>query len=68
MGVSTPEAPDRDMSSGEVADYLRVSQATVGRIPADRLSFTITPGGHRRYRREDVERYAEEWLGRRSVH
>lgn len=55
---------NRDLSSGEAARYLRVSRDTVTRIPRDRLNYEMTPGGQRRYRREDVERYAEEYLGR----
>ena len=52
-----------EMTSAQVAKALGVSTSTVLRIDQDRLPHWITPGGHRRYRREDVARYAAS-LGR----
>lgn len=49
-----------DLTSGGVAAILRVHASTVTRIPRERLPFDLTPGGHRRYRREDVDRYVTE--------
>ena len=67
MSVMTREAK-ADLKSKEVADLLGLSQDTVSRIPKAVLDYWQTPGGgvlrHRRYRREDVERYAREVLGR----
>lgn len=59
----TSANPD-SLSTAEVAKLLDIHQATVLRIPRERLSYSSTPGGWRRYRREDVEQYAEEYLGR----
>ena len=47
-----------------VAGLLGISQATVMRIPREHLDYWTTPGGHRRYRREDVDRYALNHQGR----
>lgn len=63
--MTTTRDKDDGLLTGEVAALLGVSQATVSRIPKDRLDYWSTPGGWRRYRREDVERYAVEHLGRR---
>lgn len=52
-----------EMTSAQVAKALGVSTSTVLRIDQDRLPHWITPGGHRRYRREDVASYAKS-LGR----
>lgn len=54
--------PKVGLTSGQVARMLDVSQATVSRIPKDRLDYWTTPGGHRRYRRGDVVSYARQWL------
>ncbi len=56
--------PNRDLSSSEAADILRLSKHTVirmyraGKIPAWR-----TPGGHLRFRQKDVETYARQLHG-----
>ncbi len=57
--------PDkRYLTPGEVAEALLVSPATVrqwaasGRLPAE-----LTPGGHRRFLREEVEAFAERRRG-----
>jgi excisionase family DNA binding protein len=62
--MSGDQAHEVDLLSAQVARLLGVSQATVTRIPKDRLDYWTTPGGHRRYRRRDVEAYARNWLGR----
>ena len=54
----------KDLSSGDVARLTKLSQATVLRIPPEKLPYWTTPLGHRRYRLEDVQRYAHEALGR----
>jgi hypothetical protein len=51
------------LSGPEVAERLSVHLTTVHRIPAEQLPYEATPGGlhragRRRYRPEDVERYA----------
>lgn len=55
--MDTRAAAGDDLTSGDVAEILRVHATTVTRIPPDRLPFTLTPGGHRRYLRADVDRY-----------
>jgi DNA-directed RNA polymerase specialized sigma54-like protein len=52
-----------EMTSAQVAKAIGLSTSTVLRIDQDRLPHSITPGGHRRYRRQDVVRYAAS-LGR----
>lgn len=43
------------MTAGEVADIFRVNPKTIGRwAKAGRLGYIQTPGGHKRYRREEV--------------
>lgn len=50
------------LTPNEVARWMMVSPITVrgwaarGLLPAE-----VTPGGHRRFRREDVERFARQW-------
>lgn len=49
------------MTSGEVAKLFRVVPMTVLRwVKAGRLTEARTPGGHRRFHREEVERLARE--------
>ncbi len=52
-----------EMTSAQVAKAIGLSTSTVLRIDQARLPHSITPGGHRRYRRQDVVRYAAS-LGR----
>ena len=48
--------PERLMTPGEVAALFRVLVSTVARWATEgRVRAIVTPGGHRRYRREDVE-------------
>lgn len=51
------------LSPGEVAARFGVHVATVARWSNDgRLRAIVTPGGHRRYRREDIEEIlGEPW-------
>ena len=52
---------DKDVWAHEVARVLRMSPMTVIRWAAHGwLSNSITLGGHRRFRREDVEAVAEK--------
>ncbi len=51
------------MTSAQAARALGMSTSTVLRIPATDLPHWVTPGGHRRYRREHVASYAKR-LGR----
>ena len=66
--MTRDDAKDARLTSGDVSNLIGLSQDTVSRIPKDQLDYWLTPGGalrrHRRYRREDVERYAREVLGR----
>lgn len=48
------------MTAREAAKYLRISLATLGRIEkGDALKPYRTPGGHRRYSLEMLNRYLE---------
>ena len=63
------QARGDELPSEAVAALLGVSKRTVQRIPRETLPYVTTPGGgirkgHRKYRRDDVERYAREHLGR----
>jgi hypothetical protein len=66
--VTSDEAREARLSTGDVADLLGIDRRTVLRIPKDQLDYWLTPGGglrqHRRYRRVDVSHYAREHLGR----
>jgi excisionase family DNA binding protein len=61
--MTADEARTADLEVEDVARLLRLSASTVRRIPDTQLDFWRTPGRHRRYRREDVERYARDVLG-----
>ncbi|WP_281196840.1 BldC family transcriptional regulator [Microtetraspora niveoalba] len=51
-------AADDLMTPGEVAVLFRVDPKTVGRwAAAGLIPFIRTPGGHRRYRRTDVDAF-----------
>lgn len=53
---ATPTGPAALLSPGEVAALFGVHVATVARWSNEgRLPALLTPGGHRRYRRADVE-------------
>ena len=46
----------------EVANWMMVSPITVrGWAQRNLLQAEVTPGGHRRFRREEVERFARQW-------
>ncbi len=46
----------------EVAEWMLVSPVTVrGWAQKGLLQAEVTPGGHRRFRREEVERFARQW-------
>lgn len=47
---------DEPLKAQAAADRLGVSTATLKRYPRTVLPYWTTPGGHRRYRREDVEK------------
>ncbi|GAA4626727.1 hypothetical protein GCM10023196_036140 [Actinoallomurus vinaceus] len=54
--MTAQTSPEDLLKPGEVAAYLRVDPKTVSRWAASgRLPSVRTPGGHRRYRRADVE-------------
>lgn len=56
MGDTEGTEQDRLMTPGEVAALFRVHVSTVARWATEgRLGAIVTPGGHRRYRRSDVE-------------
>lgn len=48
--------PEQFMTPGEVARLLKVDAKTVGRwAEAGKIAFIRTPGGHRRFRKADVD-------------
>src|SRR5919206_3528691 len=60
-GQRRPAGPDSDwLTLGQAAKFLGVAQSTIrkwsdlGRVPA-----FYTPGGHRRYRRSDLEAFID---------
>ncbi len=57
----TTAGEERDyLSPGEAAHFLRISPKTISRwADAGWIPVTVTLGGHRRFRREDVEDVAE---------
>lgn len=64
----TAKPYQRDLTTGQVAATLGISPY---HVKNSQLDYWLTPGGdapkprrHRRYRRQDVERYAREVLGR----
>jgi len=58
-----PEAGKRYLSRREVALLFDVSAHTVYRWTKEgRLPYVLTPGGRRRYPRNEVERLAASWL------
>ncbi len=63
MKISLDELKNKPyLTPHEVAQWMMVSPVTVrgwaqkGMLPAE-----VTPGGHRRFRREEVERFARQW-------
>jgi excisionase family DNA binding protein len=61
MNVRTEESPRSFLSPREVAELLMVAPVTV-RVWAQRglIKALLTPGGHRRFLRTEVERFARE--------
>lgn len=50
------------LTPAEVAQWMRVSPITVrGWASRGLLQADVTPGGHRRFRREEIERFARQW-------
>ena len=50
------------LTPNEVAQWMMVSPITVrGWAQKGMLQAEVTPGGHRRFRREEVERFARQW-------
>jgi excisionase family DNA binding protein len=50
------------LTPNEVAQWMMVSPVTVrGWAQKGMLQAEVTPGGHRRFRREEVERFARTW-------
>ncbi len=61
------DQPDVYLGPGEVARILHVSPKTVSRWAAQGwLPCLVTLGGHRRFRREDVEVVAREMAAERQ--
>jgi len=51
-----PEPESDLLTSAEVADLFRVDLKTVGRwASSGRIKSFCTPGGHRRYRKSDIQ-------------
>lgn len=53
-----PDRPDDRLSARHVAAILGITPETVRRIDEKDLPCERTPGGHRRWIRSEVERYA----------
>lgn len=54
--MAIPHAPDQLLTPADVAALAFVDPKTVGRwARAGKIPFETTPGGHRRFRRSDVE-------------
>lgn len=50
------------LTPNEVAQWMMVSPVTVrGWAQKGLLQAEVTPGGHRRFRREEIERFARQW-------
>jgi excisionase family DNA binding protein len=61
LSSNTP-APKPYLTPNEVAEWMMVSPITVrGWAQKGLLKAEVTPGGHRRFRREEVERFARRW-------
>jgi excisionase family DNA binding protein len=59
MALVNVETPDDLLTAAEVAGIFRVSTKTVWRwAVAGKLPGLLTPGGHHRFRRADVDRLA----------
>ena len=59
--MASPAPPTTPMSSGDVARTFGVDVTTVGRWADEGLlPHFKTPGGQRRFRREDVERFIKD--------
>lgn len=57
--------PDDYVTPGEAARYLHVSPKTINRWANDgRIPCIVTLGGHRRFRREDVDAAARQMTER----
>jgi len=64
MGITrTMDADKRYLSRLEVATLFEVSPHTVYRWTREgRLPYVLTPGGRRRYPRDEIQRLASTWL------
>jgi len=55
------------LTPNEVAQWMMVSPITVrGWAQKNMIQAEVTPGGHRRFRREEVERFARQWNASKS--
>jgi excisionase family DNA binding protein len=63
MKTAPEELKDKPyLTPNEVAQWMMVSPITVrGWAQKGMLQAEVTPGGHRRFRREEVERFARQW-------
>ena len=64
--MTAEEAKTADLEVPDVARLLGLSESTVRRIDKDKLDYwrTSWPHGRRKYRLDDVKRYAREHQGR----
>jgi excisionase family DNA binding protein len=57
--MTSQSPPALLLTPGEAADILRVDPSTLREwVRRDKLECVTLPGGHRRYRRADIERLA----------
>lgn len=59
--------PHGRLTSSEVASRLRISVSSVTRAPRNLLPYAETPGGHRRYEPDDVDRYQRHLEGSQTL-
>src|SRR5436309_9553144 len=67
-GRRAPTSDPEWLTLGQAAKYLGVAQSTIRKwSDQERLKAFYTPGGHRRYRRRDLDAFLERGRGR-STH
>ena len=69
VGARTSGAPTDWLTLGQAAKYLGVAQSTIRKwSDSGRLAAFYTPGGHRRFRRGDLDQFLGNSRGTRETH